>query len=117
VICIAREVVPELIALQHEAERVGMRLHVVPGPRALVGLVTGNDELIVFTEGLLAAPQEAIACSRQAKAYSFSRSRAALPRGFERIDINHRRRRLMRIPGRLVEGLSELPPTSTSLPR
>src|SRR5690349_6670669 len=61
VICVAREISPELIALQHEAERAGVRLHVVPGARALAGLVTANDELIVFTEGLLAEPQEAIA--------------------------------------------------------
>jgi hypothetical protein len=110
VICIAREVVPELIALQHEAERVGMRLHVIPGPRALAGLVTGNDELIVFTEGLLAAPQEAIGLLEAGQGVLVQPIESGLAAGFERIDINHAAAGLMRIPGRLVDGLAELPP-------
>jgi hypothetical protein len=110
VICIAREVDPELIALQHEAERFGMRLHVIPGPRALAGLVTGNDELIVFTEGLLAAPQEAIGLLDTGQGVLVQPIESGLAAGFERIDINHAAAGLMRIPGRLVDGFAGLPP-------
>jgi hypothetical protein len=110
VICVARQVAPELIALQHEAERAGARLHVIPGPRALAGLVTANDELIVFTEGLLAAPQEAVGLLDAGHGVLVQPIESGLAAGFERIDINHATAGLMRLPGRLVEGLAELPP-------
>lgn len=110
VVCVAREVSRELIALQHEAERVGVRLHVIPGPRALAGLVTANDELIVFTEGLLAAPQEAVALLESGYSVLVQPIESGLAAGFERIDINHAAAGALRIPGRLAEGLVELPP-------
>lgn len=110
VICVAREVTQELIALQHEAERSGVRLHVIPGSRALAGLVTANDELIVFTEGLLAAPQEAIGLLESGHAVLVQPIESGLAAGFERIDINHAAAGLLRVPGRLVEGLADLPP-------
>jgi hypothetical protein len=110
VICVAREIMPELIALQHEAERAGIRLHVIPGQRALAGLVTVNDELFVFTEGLLAAPQEAIGLLEVGHGVLVQPIESGLAAGFERIDINHAAAGLMRVPGRLVERLAELPP-------
>lgn len=110
VICVAREIAPELIELQHEAERAGARLHVIPGPRALAGLVTANDELIVFTEGLLAAPQEAIALLASGHSVLVQPVEGGLAAGFERIDINHATAGALRVPGRLAEGLAELPP-------
>ena len=110
VICIAREISQPLIALQHEAERAGVRLHVIPGARALAGLVTVNDELIVFTEGLLVAPQNAIALLETGHSVLVQPIESGLAAGFERIDINHAAAGAMRIPGRLIEGLAELPP-------
>jgi hypothetical protein len=110
VVCVAREVTQPLIALQHEAERVGVRLHVIPGPRALAGLVTANDELIVFTEGLLAAPHEAIGLLEAGHGVLVQPIESGLAAGFERIDINHAAAGAMRIPGRLVESLVDLPP-------
>lgn len=110
VICLAREVTQDLIALQHEAEDKGARLHVVPGSRALAGLVTANDELIVFTEGLLAAPQEAIALLENGHSVLVQPIESGLAAGFERIDINHAAAGALRVPGRLVENLADLPP-------
>lgn len=110
IVCIAREIGPELIALQHEIEDAGARLHVISGPRALAGLVTANDELIVLSEGLLAAPQEAIALLEGGHAVLVQPIESGLAAGFERIDINHAAAGALRIPGRLVEGLADLPP-------
>ncbi len=59
VICIARDLSPDLIALQHAAEDAGVQFHVVPGARALLQLVTGVDELLVLNEGLLVEPRAA----------------------------------------------------------
>ena len=109
IVCIAREVSPPLIALQQEAEKAGVRLHVIPGPRALAGLVTANDELFVFTEGLLAAPQEAIALLEHGHSVLVQPIETGLAAGFERIDINHAAAGAMRIPGRLAETLGDLP--------
>ena len=108
-ICVAREVSPEIIALQHEAESAGVRLHVIPSARALAALVTANDELIVFTEGLLAAPQDAIALLDAGHGVLVQPIESGLAAGFERIDINHAAAGALRVPGRLVEGLAELP--------
>lgn len=110
VVCVAREVTPELIALQHEAEDAGVRLHVITAARALAGLVTANDELIVFTEGLLAAPQEALALLETGHCVLVQPIESGLAAGFERIDLNHAAAGLLRVPGRLVEGLADLPP-------
>jgi hypothetical protein len=109
VICVAREVTQDLIALQHDAERAGVRLHVVPGSRALAGLVTANDELIVFTEGLLAAPHEAVGLLENGHSVLVQPIESGLAAGFERIDLNHAAAGALRIPGRLVEALAELP--------
>lgn len=109
IICVAREVTQAIIALQHEAERAGARLHVISGPRALAGLVTANDELIVFTEGLLAAPQDALGLIEAGHAVLVQPIESGLAGGFERIDLNHAAAGAIRIPGRLVEGLADLP--------
>jgi hypothetical protein len=95
--------------LQHAAEEAGVRLHVIAGARALAGLVTANDELIVFTEGLLAAPQEAIGLLECGHAVLVQPIESGLAAGFERIDLNHAAAGALHIPGRLVEHLADLP--------
>lgn len=109
VVCVAREISPELIALQHATEHAGARLHVIPGPRALAGLVTANDELITFTEGLLTAPQDAIGLLESGHGVFVQPVESGLAAGFERIDLNHASAGMLRIPGRLVESLAQLP--------
>ena len=109
VICVAREISPELIALQHATEQAGARLHVIQGPRALAGLVTANDELFAFTEGLLAAPQHAIGLLDSGHGVLVQPAESGLAAGFERIDLNHAAAGALRIPGRLVEQLAQLP--------
>lgn len=109
IVCVAREVSQDLIALQHEAEGAGARLHVISNARALAGLVSANDELIVLAEGLLAVPAGAIGLLEAGQAVLVQPIESGLAAGFERIDLNHASAGAMRIPGRLVEGLSELP--------
>lgn len=110
IICIARNVAPELIELQHEAERGGAQFHIIPGARGLAGLVTSNDELLVLAEGLLADPLAARALLEGSHAVLVQPVEAGLPAGFERIDLNHAMGGAMRIPGRLAEKLLDLPP-------
>ncbi len=110
IICISRAVEPELIALQHVAEAAGMKFHVISSPQELGGLIAERDEIIVFSEGLLAAPDEATRLLEESQAVVVQPVETGVSAGFERIDLNHAAAGLMRIPGRLVEQLFELPP-------
>jgi hypothetical protein len=109
VVCIAREVSQDLIALQHEAEEADVRLIVIPGARALAGLVSAGDDLVVLTEGLLAAPSGLVGLLGAGHAVLVQPIDSGLAEGFERIDLNHAAAGAIRVPGQLVDGLAELP--------
>lgn len=109
VICIAREVMPDLIALQHDAERAGIRFHIVSGSRGLAGLVTANDDILSLSDGLMADPQEAAVLLEPGHVVLVQPVEAGVAAGYERIDLNHAAAGAFRIPGRLVERLLELP--------
>ena len=109
IVCIARQMSPELVQLQHQAERAGARFHCISGPRALSGLVTATDELVVISDGLLPPLDAALALLEGPHSVVVQPVEAGVAAGFERIDLNHAAAGLMRIPGRLVERLQELP--------
>jgi hypothetical protein len=110
VVCIAARVDPALIELQHLAEEAGARFHVVPGPHGLLGTVTTADEVVALADGLLAWPESARALIEAGPAVLVQPAEAGLAAGFERIDADHAAAGAMRIPGRLVERLADLPP-------
>lgn len=110
IVCLAREIGPELIALQHEAEKGGAHFHIVSGPRALAGLITANDDLFCLSEGLLADPNEAKVLLEPGHVVLVQPVETGIAAGYERIDLNHATAGAFRIPGRLVERLVELPP-------
>ncbi|MFT4026391.1 MAG: hypothetical protein QM676_06285 [Novosphingobium sp.] len=109
IVCIARGLRAELVELQHVAEDDGARFHVVTGPRGLVGLVAANDELVVFADGLLAAPGDVIAQVEAGQGVLVQPIEIGQPGGFERIDLNHAAAGAMRLSGALVERFAELP--------
>lgn len=110
VVCTARAVSQELIALQHAAEDAGLLFHVATSTLALAGLVTAKDELIVITEGLLAEPAAAAALLEgKSPLVVVQPVEAAVAQGFERIDLNRAAAGLLRVPGYLVEQLQALP--------
>lgn len=109
IVCIARAMSPELIELQHVAEKARAQFHVISGPRALVGLVTVADEVIALNDGLFASSGEAIAALEKGQAVLVQPIEQGLAAGFERIDLNYASAGAMRVPGRLVERLAELP--------
>lgn len=109
IVCIARDMAPELIKLQHVAEKALAQFHVISGPGALIGLVTVADEVIVLGDGLFASIAEAAVALGKGQAVLVQPIEQGLAGGFERIDLNHASAAAMRIPGRLVERLAELP--------
>ncbi len=109
IICIARELAPELVALQHVAEAAGAQFHVILAPRQMVGLITSNDEILALSDGLLAAPQAALEILEGGHSVLVQPVEIGVPLGFERLDLNHASAGAIRIPGRLAERLAELP--------
>lgn len=110
IVCVAQGIGPELIELQHCAERGEATFHVVAGPRGLSPLVTAADEVLVMADGLLPAPAEALRLLQPGPAVLVQPADLGIPAGFERIDINHASAGFMLLPGRLVERLMDLPP-------
>lgn len=109
VIAIARSLDADVLALQHLAEGSGKQFHVVHSPAQLSGLVTATDELVVISEGLLVDPERAGPLLDSGMGVFVQPVESGLAAGFERLDINHAAAGLLRIPGRLVETLVQLP--------
>jgi len=110
VICVAAGFDRQAAALQHLAEAAGAKFSQVSGPRALLGMVGGTDELVGFADGLLPAADEAVVALADGAGVLVLPVEAGLAAGFERIDLNHAWAGMFVMPGRLVERLSELPP-------
>jgi hypothetical protein len=110
IICIARALSPEIAAIQHAAEQAGAGFHLITETRPLVGLVTSIDEVVVIADGLLATPEEATSLLDTGACILVQPVESGLQAGFERIDLSHAAAGAMRLPGRLVERLADLPP-------
>lgn len=110
VICLARTLESDVLALQHEVEAAGCRFHAVTGPRGLMGLVSTADEVFVLAEGLLPPPDSVSAWLEAGAGVAVQPVEPGLAAGFERIDAELAFGGAMRLPGRLVERLSDLPP-------
>lgn len=110
VACIGRALDHEMIAIQHEVERAGARFHLISGTRALSGLVTASDELLVIADGVVPNAGDAMAVLDDSQSILVLPAETAVPRGYERIDLNSASAGVMLLPGRLVERLTELPP-------
>ncbi len=109
VVCIAQGLSPELIELQHVAEAAKVQFHVIPGARPLAGLVTATDELIGLADGLFASTDEAAELLEKGQAVLVQPIEPGLAAGFERIDQNLAAAGALRLPGRLVERIADLP--------
>lgn len=109
VVCVATGLGPELLELQHLVEAAAAGFHVIGDGRGLVRLVTAVDEVIVLDDGLFASTTQAASLLEEGQAVLVQPVEAGLTAGFERIDLNHASAGAMRLPGRLVERLSDLP--------
>lgn len=109
VFCLASGMSPAVLALQHAAEQAGARFQVIPGPRALLGQLTATDELIALADGLFASVTEAQALLEPGPVVLVQPAEAGMEAGFERIDQAQASGGALRLPGRLVERLAEVP--------
>lgn len=109
IVCLAPSLTREIVLLQHRAEQAGAQFHVIPDAFLLLGLVTATDDVIAFADGLFAARHRAQDLLDTQQCVLVQPVEHGLGAGFERLDINHAAAGAMRIPGRLVERLGELP--------
>lgn len=109
IICLAHGLSAELIELQQAAEAGAAQFNVIANPRQLLGLVTTVDEVFVIGDGLFVSTPDAAALLEQGQAVLVQPIEQGLAAGFERIDLNHASAALMRMPGRLVDRIAELP--------
>ncbi|WP_408591153.1 hypothetical protein [Novosphingobium sp.] len=109
VVVLADALTGELVSLQHTAEQAGARFHVIAAQRALIPLVAPDDELFVFSDGLLPMPADALRLLGQGPVILTQPVETGLGAGFERIDINDANAGAMCLPGRIVANLGELP--------
>ena len=99
---------PDALALRQSAERAGARVAVINDARALSGLVSASDDLLVLQPGLLPSARKAPAMAGADPHIMVLPGDLARPGGFERIDLQRAWAGAMVVPGGLVEGLHEL---------
>jgi hypothetical protein len=109
VFCLAPGMTADALALQHAAERGGARFQVIAGPRGLLGQLTSTDELFALADGLFASVDTAQELLGQGTAVLVQPVEVGLDAGFERIDALLASGGALRIPGRLIERLADLP--------
>lgn len=110
VACLSDRIDETLLALQHETEAAGITFHMISSPRALGGVITASDEVVVVAEGVLPMAHEVPEQFADGRVILAFPAEAGIAAGFERIDLNHAWAGLLVMPGSLVERLAELPP-------
>lgn len=115
IVCLAAGMSAELVQLQHAAEKAGASFHLIGNSRALSGLVSAADELIALEDGLLVPSEQAVTLLERGHGVLAQPIEQGLEAGFERLDLNHASAGAIRIPGRLVERLADLPPDCDAL--
>ena len=109
IFCLAGRMTAETATLQHEAERAGARFQLIPGPRGLLGQITATDDVIALADGLFASVTDAAALLEPGPVVLVQPAESGVEAGFERIDPVLASGGALRIPGRLVERLADLP--------
>lgn len=108
-ICLADGLPGELIALQHEAERGGAQFQIAADGLAVSQAVKPDDELLVFADGLVVAPETVSAVLGVKSGVVVQPVETGIAAGYERLDLNHAGGGVLRLPGRMAAGLADLP--------
>jgi hypothetical protein len=109
ILCLGNGASPDAVALRHAAEASGARFQAVRGVRDLPAAVRGNDGLLVLAHGLLPESPSAYSLLKDGQGILVLPAEAGWGAGFERLDLTAAWGGAMVIPGRLVEGLDQLP--------
>ena len=108
VACLVDAVDCEVVQLQHRAERAGLKFRAIRRPDRLAGMVTADDELLVFAPGVL-PDDDAVQTALERKTVLALPADIAVPLGYERLDPELAWAGVMLLPGVTVERLGDLP--------
>ena len=108
VLCLTDEVGSEISRLQTRAQKAGVAFRAIRRPSRLPEMVSADDELVVMNAGLLPDDRTARAALDRQTILVLPAD-LAVPLGYERIDLEFAWAGMMRVPGRLVAGLNDLP--------
>ena len=97
----------EAVALRLASEAAGVRFQVASGVEGLLGTVGTADDLLVFMPGLLPEARDALAALEQGFGV-LTLPESVIAQGFERIDRERAWAGAARVPGNLIERLSDL---------
>lgn len=100
----------DLIDVQHDLENDGLAFHAIAGPRALTGLVTSADELLLIADGIIPDFDTAALHVSESRAILALPADPAISQGFERIDRDRAWAGVLRMRGSDAANLAELPP-------
>ncbi len=109
IICVTTPHEPEMPVLRQAAEDAGAAFHAVPGVRGMLGLVSVADDVIAFAEGLLVWPELMLPLIEDGACVLSQPIERGLAAGFERLDLNHAAAGALRVPGRMIERLADVP--------
>lgn len=115
VACLAERPSPEIVQLQHAAERVGAKFNAIPGGRALAGLVKAADELLVLAPGVLLDARVVVDALGNRPGLLVLPAGQAGDAGIERIDREDAWAGIMLVRGDTVERLADIPPDSNPI--
>lgn len=99
----------EAIRLRHQAEAGGMKFRTMGNTHNLLGAVGTGDELLIIAPRLIPANGDALRLVGESRAILSVPADPGIALGFERIDSARAWAGVALLPGRLVEGLAQLP--------
>lgn len=106
--CFVDSVGREIIELQRRAQEAGVKFVPVREPARLFSMVGENDEILAIASGVLPDPETAESALARQGVLAFPAD-VAVPRGFERIDLEFAWAGMMLVPGDLIKALGNLP--------
>ncbi|MFZ1741959.1 MAG: hypothetical protein WAT93_03850 [Pontixanthobacter sp.] len=109
IVCLASNLTPELIDLQHFIEKSGARFQAIRDIKPLSGIVKASDEVLALADGLAFPPDVAREALENGKRILVFPADQAVGLGFERIDRERAWAGVAMVSGGLVERLSNLP--------
>lgn len=101
--CLSDSVGKEVIALQHRAERAGIRFVTLRDSRLLSGLVTAADEIVLFANAVLPDSAAVLRHATKPTILVFPAD-VAVPLGYERISAEFAWAGVLIAPGGLSNG-------------
>ncbi|MGN6496896.1 MAG: hypothetical protein ACTHK5_06080 [Tsuneonella sp.] len=110
--CLADAPSPQVVAMQHSAERAGAQFNALTNTRGLAGLVHAADEVLVLAPGVLPQAGLLSAALGDRPSVLVLPAEEAVPAGFERIDRDFAWAGVLLARGAAVERLNELPSDS-----